>query len=139
MVLRLLLLLSGLLRATKPAPHCETGQDTLGKANHPKSSPSSLIPSLGGEQSKGLQLQDEGGGSCHSPLETRGRVFGTLQSASDETRVVLGKRGWESKRWHGLATEKQACDGRECNASPSLSLKAMCRSVFLSIYGVPSS
>lgn len=35
MVLRLLLLLAGLLRATKPAPRCETGQETLGKANHP--------------------------------------------------------------------------------------------------------
>ncbi|RMC14387.1 hypothetical protein DUI87_09482 [Hirundo rustica rustica] len=29
MVLRLLLLLAGLLRATKPAPRCETGQETL--------------------------------------------------------------------------------------------------------------
>ncbi|CAN8208091.1 unnamed protein product [Coccothraustes coccothraustes] len=31
MVLRLLLLLAGLLRATKPAPRCETGQETLGQ------------------------------------------------------------------------------------------------------------
>ncbi|XP_010020536.1 PREDICTED: carboxypeptidase Z [Nestor notabilis] len=31
MVLRLLLLLGGLLRATKPAPRCETGQETLGQ------------------------------------------------------------------------------------------------------------
>lgn len=36
MVLRLLLLLGGLLRATEAAPRCETGQETLGKANHLK-------------------------------------------------------------------------------------------------------
>lgn len=55
MVLRLLLLLSGLLRSTEPAPPCETGQETLGKANLPES-PSSLLPSPGDEQSKGLLL-----------------------------------------------------------------------------------
>lgn len=37
MVPSLLLLLTGLFRATEPAPRCETGQETLGKANHPKS------------------------------------------------------------------------------------------------------
>lgn len=50
MVLRFLLLLGGLLRATKPAPRCETGQETLGKADNPKSPPSSLLPSPGNKE-----------------------------------------------------------------------------------------
>lgn len=140
MVLRLLLLLGGLLKATEPAPRCETGQETLGKANHPKSPPSSLFPSPGDEQSKGLQLRGEGGRSCPCPLEMRGsaQLFGNLQTASDETGVVLGKCGWEGRRWCSSATEKQVCDARECNVSPSLSFKAVCSCVFLSIHGVPS-
>lgn len=92
MVLRLLFLLGGLLRATEPAPRCETGQETLGKAHRPKSPPSSLLPSLGDEQGKGLQLPGEGGRSCHSPLGGD-QLFGNVQAASDETGAVDGKAG----------------------------------------------
>lgn len=106
MVLRLLLLLFGLLRATKPAPRCETGQETLGKANHPKSPPS-LISSPGdkervpasrrGRQELSLSPRDEGD-----------QLFGNLHNAGDETGVVFGRYGWEGGRCVALQQKNKA-------------------------------
>lgn len=136
MVLRVLLLLTGLLRATEPAPRCETSQETLGKDNHPKSPLSPLFPSTADEQRKRLRLQDKRG-SYHPYLEMGVQLLGNLQHPCDENGVVLRKHGWESRQQCGSETEKQARKVRECKVFPSLSFKAMCRYVFLSNYRVP--
>lgn len=107
MVLRLLLLLGGLLRATKPAPRCETGQETLGKANHPKSPPSSLLPSPGDK----LRVPAPRRGKQElslSPRDEEDQLFGSRHTAGGKTGVVLGKHGWEGGRCVAVQQKNKA-------------------------------
>lgn len=108
MVLRLLLFLTGLLRATEPAPRCETGQETLGKDNHPKSSLSLLLPSSADEQRKKLRFQDKRGRRCHPHLEMGGSALWESAPPSPVMKLGLCLGSMDGKESSSMALKQKS-------------------------------